>query len=243
MTVPALRKRIPLSSVTELAKSLPFTDLLDWISAFKPDHVRAPQAEASASLSDNASKAAEALSQPYLLSNLLAFGSQRVAFIKDGAGLAKYLEALTNAQNCLPSTSFEHPIGTSNQAINGVATKSSQVRLASTEIQAESIETYERLRILVSDSHLSSILATSTRNPTSTRGPLFAFICATISAWPTDERDQVLNRLLYSGAESQASSQRSNLALVVPPAPGSFASFGVDTCGYQSGTHARFGPH
>ncbi|CDW95491.1 hypothetical protein [Sporisorium scitamineum] len=196
MTIPALRKRLPLNLITELAKHLPFSDLVDWLSSFYPDHIGTPypQAHPALAASSQPTEAAQALSQPYLLANLLAFGSQRVSFFHDGPSLAKYLQALTNAQDWLPRSAFEPPTSSSTNKVNGTARKAPP---------PDAAETYERLRILVSDKHLAAILAISNRFPTSTRESLFAFICSAVSAWPLDMRDHVLNRLLYSGAESQ----------------------------------------
>lgn len=203
MTIPALRKRLPLTSVTELAKTLPFDELLDWILSFKPANIDASRVYAHASSSATDRQAAEALSQPYLLSNLLAFGSQRVAFLKTGASLAKYLNALTNAQDWLPRSAFDPSITVTS---NGAAPKLLQGPADVKAAKANAAETYERLRILISDNHLATILAISNKYPSSTREPLFAFICSTLSSWPLDMRDHVLNRLLYSGADSQARS-------------------------------------
>lgn len=218
MTIPALRKRLPLNAVTELAKHLPFTDLLDWITTFEPKHVRSDQVDHACPASSSAAEAAQALSQPYLLSNLLAFGSQRISFIKDGASLAKYLQALTNAQDWLPSSVFEAPPGNAGAlpatSAPGTFSCSSNDRKAA---RSDALETYERLRILISDDHLTQILAISKRFPTSTRAPLFAFICSALSAWPTEKQDHVLNRLLYSGAEMQAANQAAKQARSIGP--------------------------
>ena len=194
MTIPALRKRLPLNLVTDLAKYLPFNDLVDWASSFKPEHTRSSSVVVQVPSTKYGHDVAEALSQPYLLSNLLAFGSQRVSFFKDGPTLAKYLQALTNAQDWLSRSSFEPPSNQSVAKANGANSKAAQVVAA---------ETYERLRILISDNHLTTILAISNRFPTSTRGPLFAFICSTLSTWPPNVRDHVLNQLLYSGPSSR----------------------------------------
>lgn len=201
MTIPALRKRLAISSVTELAKELPFNEVLEWITLYKPQHANVPRVERSQLAWTGTNEAEKALSQPYLLSNLLAFGSQRVAFFKDGASLAKYLTALTNAQDWLDGSVFDPATAKPGAvALNGALSKLSATKGAS----PEAAETYERLHILVSDKHLATILALSNRYPTSTRGPLFAFICATLSAWPLDMRDQALDRLLYSsGADLQ----------------------------------------
>lgn len=226
MTIPALRKRLTLSSVTELAKQLPFIELLDWILTFKPDHVQVSQIDRPASTSSAVKDAAHALSQPYLLSNLLAFGSQRIAFFKDGASLAKYLQALTNAQDWLPSSAFDPSANGDAAAVNGaLATSASHGRAGSQTAKAEAAETYERLRILISDNHLTTILAISNRFPTSTRGPLFAFICSTLSAWPADMQDHVLNRLLYSATESQASHNRHQPRPIGPTGTGLIREF------------------
>ncbi|CBQ67807.1 related to ubiquitin protein ligase e3 [Sporisorium reilianum SRZ2] len=196
MTIPALRKRLPLNLVTELAKQLPFNDLIDWFIFFKPEHIRSALPPVDNTVFSSNPDSAQALSQPYLLSNFLAFGSQRVSFFTDGASFAKYLQALTNAQDWLPRSAFEPPTASSAaQKSNGTAGKAAS---------SDAAETYERLRILLSDNHLATVLAISNRFPTSTRGSLFAFICSTVSAWPLDMRDHVLNRLLYSAAESQA---------------------------------------
>ncbi|KAF6766810.1 hypothetical protein PSEUBRA_000436 [Kalmanozyma brasiliensis GHG001] len=203
MTIPALRKRLPLKSVTELAKELPFTDLLDWICSFKPSHVQDSQGSVSGPSKALSGGAANALSQPYLLSNLMAFGSHRVSFFKDGASLARYLQALTNAQDWLPGSVFEPPGQARTLAVNGFGSKALRNGADLPATSAEITETYERLRILISDDHLTTILAISNRFPTSSRGPLFAFICSTLSAWPTDMQDHVLNRLLYSASESK----------------------------------------
>ncbi|SPO21006.1 related to ubiquitin protein ligase e3 [Ustilago trichophora] len=205
MTIPALRKRLPIMAVTELAKNLPFIDLLDWITTFQPKHFRTPEIDRPVATTSGTTEAAQALSQPYLLSNLLAFGSQRVPFFKDGISLAKYLQALTNAQDWLPRSAFDPSLDAGALPVNASTDKGSRANEDVKDAQMEAAETYERLRILISDNHITTILAISNRFPTSTRGPLFAFVCSTLSAWPVDMQDHVLNRLLYLGAESQAS--------------------------------------
>ncbi|KAJ9476742.1 putative E3 ubiquitin-protein ligase HUL5 [Pseudozyma hubeiensis] len=218
MTIPALRKRLPLKAVTDLAAHLPFTELLDWIASQKPENVQASQVHRAASVSKRQEEATRAVKSPYLLSNLLAFGSQRVAHIKDGASLARYLQALTNAQDWLPATDFEPPSGSSGaQLTNGAGSRLSRAAAQRNVALTEEVETYERLRVLISDDHFNSILALSRKFPTSTRGPLFAFICSTLSAWPTDKQDYILNRLLYSGADAQAVAQSSKQARPVGP--------------------------
>ncbi|SNX81740.1 related to ubiquitin protein ligase e3 [Melanopsichium pennsylvanicum] len=226
MTIPALRKRLPLNAVTELAKDLPFIELLDWITTFRPDHVRVPQVDRPSLTSSIAKKAAQALSQPYLLSNLLAFGSQRAAFFKDGASLADYLQALTNAQDWLPSSAFDPTSPSTAASENGAAAvKVSSRAIGVKSAGSEAAETYERLRILISDNHLTTILSMSNKYPTSTRGPLFAFICSTLSAWPVDMQDRVLNRLLYSGADSLTVSSAKRTRPVGPSGTGLIREF------------------
>ncbi|TKY90648.1 hypothetical protein EX895_000646 [Sporisorium graminicola] len=219
MTIPALRKRLPLALVTELARQLPFSQLIEWISSFTPNHIRIapPQADLTIyATSQDASDAAQALSQPYLLSNFLAFGSQRVSFFSDGASLAQYLRALTNAQNWLPRSAFEPPTSPNAPKSNGAAHNAAG---------SEAAETYERLRILVSDNHFATILALSNRFPTSTRESLFAFICSTVSTWPLDMRDHVLNRLLYSATETQGAQQSKQSRPLGPTGTGLIRDF------------------
>ncbi|GAK62249.1 HECT-domain-containing protein [Moesziomyces antarcticus] len=202
LTIPALRKRLPLDSVTELAKHLPFTSVLDWILRFKPPSVQAPQLDATIPSSTVEAQAAQALEQPCLLSNMLAFGSQRVAFFKDGATHAKYLRAITSAQDWLPASAFDPSTKSSASAADGHLLKTPQQRAAVEPGLSDAKETYERLRILVSDQHLSDVLALSNRFPAATRGPFFSFMCATLAAWPIDVHDHVLNRILYSGTDT-----------------------------------------
>ncbi|GAC95464.1 hypothetical protein PHSY_003040 [Pseudozyma hubeiensis SY62] len=218
MTIPALRKRLPLKAVTDLAAHLPFTELLDWIASQKPEKIQASPMHPAAIVSSKQEEATRALRRPYLLSNLLAFGSQRVNLIKDGASLTRYLQALTNAQDWLPGTDFEPPSSSSGaQPTNGIGSRTSRAAARSNEAPAEALETYERLRVLISDDHFNSILALSRKFPTSTRGPLFAFICSTLSAWPAEKQDYILNRLLYSAADAQAVAQSSKQARPVGP--------------------------
>ncbi|SPO20088.1 related to ubiquitin protein ligase e3 [Ustilago trichophora] len=225
MSIPALRKRLPITAVTELAKNLPFVDLLDWITAFKPEHVRTPAIDRPVAATTGTTEAAEALSQPYLLSNLLAFGSQRVSFFKDGATLAKYLQALTNAQDWLPRSAFDPSSDAGAVRIIASTAQGSRVNANAKGAQSESAETYERLRILISDNHITTILTLSNRYPSSTRGPLFAFVCSTLSAWPVDMQDHILNRLLYSGAESQVARDLRQLRPVGPTGTGLIREF------------------
>ncbi|PWZ02601.1 HECT-domain-containing protein [Testicularia cyperi] len=195
LTIPLLRKRLPLSAVTDLATRLPFDAVLELVISTKE-----PQNTAESAF----------LRTPHFLANFLAFGSARVSFIKSGKDLNRYLEALNVAQSALPLAVFQrstlhttapsaygHAIGSDVQTEGKSAIASKRASESSTYV-----ETYSRLAIVVSDNHISTIVSISNRFPNSTRPQLFAFFCIVLSSWPSDIGDHVLNRLLFSDPSS-----------------------------------------
>lgn len=180
VTIPLLRKRLPIASVTELARAFPFDDLIQLIQQHGTRKAKRVADESTAYF----------LTTPYFLANFLAFASQRVSFFKSGTMLSKYLGALTILQDSLPLAVFQRPGQVHARQTNNVTVVQNGAWTDE--------ETYSRLSILVSESHIQSVISMSNKFPTSTRGPFFAFFCSTLSAWPAEIQDELLNRLLFS---------------------------------------------
>ncbi|EPQ26072.1 uncharacterized protein PFL1_06280 [Pseudozyma flocculosa PF-1] len=110
MTIPLLANRVPLPSVTEFAAAFPFMDVLEHILALG-SYISV--ATGDSALDDNP------LHSPYFLANLLTFGTGRLTHLKDGKAIRTYLEALTIAQDALPSQVFLSPAEWKEQARSG----------------------------------------------------------------------------------------------------------------------------
>lgn len=190
LTLPHLSARLPLGHVQTLAASLPLDEIEAHTQTLGSYYDLATHDEA---LSENP------IHSPYLLGNVLLLASKRVPRM-DGPQLQSYLVTLALLQNALPPSTFAAPMAEHDAVQASVGSLMDGDNEPQGEAQSYPTldeASYHNLRILVSDSHLHAILAQSTKHASRTRGPLCAFLVATLHAWPSAECEGVLTTVLY----------------------------------------------
>lgn len=175
LTTAQLLPRLPLPSVAALAAQLP----LDEVNA----HVLA--------LGSSDTPGRHPTHSPYLLAHYLALCSPRVARMY-AAQLRAYLGVLTLLENTLPPHVFA--ACTDAAHARDAPPDAMDVDGAAPALDAS---TRRHLRIAVSDAHLHTLLAQSTRYAAQTRAALSAYLVATLQAWPRADGEHVLTTVLY----------------------------------------------
>ena len=127
---------------------------------------------------------------PFLLGNILTIASRRINTMQSGTDVCHYLHMLATLQNALPTTTFDDHDSTVDP------------------------KTKKQIDNLISDQHIRSVLATSTRFAHSTRPALCTFLIATLCAWPVSVRDTLLISLLY-GYDKEGSTRSMQIGSLV----------------------------
>lgn len=127
---------------------------------------------------------------PFLLANILTITCKRINNLQSGTDVCHYLQMLATLQNALPTSTFDDHDSTVDP------------------------KTKKQLDNLVSDVHIRSVLAMSTRFAHSTRPALCTFLIATLCAWPVSVRDTLLISLLY-GYDKEGSTRSLQIGSLV----------------------------
>lgn len=202
LSTPNLPLRIPRTSLTELAVVLPLVEVAEVIVSSTDDFV-------------------DSLDSLNLLANFVALGWKRISYFKDGASLRIYLLSITKLQNnsdqgVLRAPSSKDHITESNllEDLDDAQDHSSLDKVLPHVDSA----TLQRLQIIPSQEHLSTILAVSARFPNTTREALCSFLVSLLHSWDPQMQDRILACVTYRysapGIQSHAGASHSVGGLV-----------------------------
>lgn len=212
LTISLLTRRLAPKEITNLSKSLPFFELLSVLSLYfdrrDTEDLNADQAV-------------------HLLANLVAFGSARIASMDKGAIVSAWLKVTNALMSRLPLDAFKEERGKGkgkeietivledsddeDQGFDAALQEEEDTEdvvmsdvHASTALQLAPLDPRTRslLLSLSARPYTLTLLALSTRYPTSTRLPLTSYLCSLLAILPPPSKDSLLNTLLYAPTAS-----------------------------------------
>ncbi|KAI0039666.1 HECT-domain-containing protein [Auriscalpium vulgare] len=194
-SLPLLPNRLPLQSITHIAANFPLSNISILASSIL-EVVEALATEA----------------RVHLLANLVAFVPPRYAKL-DSSSLNTILQLFTALMDALPTHALDPPsrktsVASRKHALDDSSDSESESEDITRVIAVNAFvppppplptldaRTLTRLTTLVSTGHITSLLTTTQRHP-STRPSLYAFVLSLCTVWPK-QADSVLSHIVVS---------------------------------------------